>query len=366
MAKPIELIENAGGFWDARWNDDDEEVSFFCYYSSSYSIFKSDNQIIVNYKDGSSDTYTYDGEAFTNAQGEAISITTSANQESKPWVLGSDNFFTVECLGVSTQVPVTIKENRVASIQVVPAKPIELVKNTGGQWRWFWNVDGQRTYYYNYDYSVFIPGNQVIVNYKDGSSDTYTYDGEAFTNAQGDTIDVEMSAEQDENPWVPGGDNFFTVECLGVSTKVPVTIISSSQMRYIVSAFAGINTTVILKSDNNQYTVTAADGVFASDSIESDVYRVYAKQKNSVSVYMGEYDTKSGEVTNENEIFFPLGDVNGDDVIDLADVSLLLASGNYGQENTEMDLTGDNMITVEDISVILQENNYGAQSALKM
>jgi len=109
-------------------------------------------------------------------------------------------------------------------------------------------------------------------------------------------------------------------------------------------------------------TVSAADGNFNKDNVQGGVYRVYAKQKNCLTIYLGEYDTASGAVTNTGALILPLGDVNGDNVIDMADTSRLLSAANYGKHNANMDLTGDGMITVADISTALLAENYGMSS----
>ena len=56
------------------------------------------------------------------------------------------------------------------------------------------------------------------------------------------------------------------------------------------------------------------------------------------------------------------GDINGDDVIDIADISQLLAAENYGLANSEYDLTGDGFITIDDIAEVLQDCNFGKSS----
>ncbi|MBE6818184.1 MAG: hypothetical protein E7517_03365 [Ruminococcaceae bacterium] len=133
-------------------------------------------------------------------------------------------------------------------------------------------------------------------------------------------------------------------------------------IRYKVPAFAGTNTTLTFKSDSMTLTVSAADGNFNKDNVQGGVYRVYAKQKNCLTIYLGEYDTASGAVTNTGALILPLGDVNGDNVIDMADTSRLLSAANYGKHNANMDLTGDGMITVADISTALLAENYGMSS----
>jgi len=159
------------------------------------------------------------------------------------------------------------------------------------------------------------------------------------------------------------GYTVHTCSVCGYCYVDSITDMLPSQMHYIIPSLADINTTLIIKSDENTYTVTAADGVFELDNIKGDVYRVYLKQKNSITVCAGEYDTKSGEVIYDEEIAIPLGDVNDDDVIDFADISMLLATQNYAKANTAMDLTGDDFIGVEDIAEALKATNYGKASA---
>ena len=159
------------------------------------------------------------------------------------------------------------------------------------------------------------------------------------------------------------GYTVHTCITCGYSYVDSITDILPSEMHYIIPSLEEINATLTIKSNENEYSVTSANGVFELDNIKGDVYRVYASQKNSLTVSIGEYDTKSGEVINSEDVVIPVGNVNGDDVIDLSDVSLLLASDNYGKQNADLDLTGDNQITVEDISVVLQSQNFGAQSS---
>ena len=134
-------------------------------------------------------------------------------------------------------------------------------------------------------------------------------------------------------------------------------------IRYKVPAFNGTNTTLTFKSESMTLTVSAADGNFEKNNVQSGVYKVYAKQKNALTIYLGEYDTASGVVTNTGAITLPLGDVNGNDAIGIDDISLLLATANYGKINTEIDLTGDRYITATDIALTLKAENYGKHSA---
>ena len=185
----------------------------------------------------------------------------------------------------------------------------------------------------------------------------YSYIGDFVPMAEHTYIDTVIEPTTESQ-----GYTVHTCKDCGYSYVDSITDILPSQMHYIIPSLADISTTITIKSDENEYAVTAENGVFELDNIKGDVYRVYAKQKNSLTVCIGEYDTKSGEVVYADVVEMPLGDVNGDSVIDIADLSVLLAKGNYGEENTDIDLTGDGTITIDDIAVALQTNSYGKKS----
>ena len=131
---------------------------------------------------------------------------------------------------------------------------------------------------------------------------------------------------------------------------------------YVVPAFIGTNVTVTMKGSKADYVITAADGVFQKANATIGVYRVYAKQKNGLTIFLGEYNNAPGEYTNTKNIILPMGDVNADDVIDIADLSLLLSAANFAQANTALDLDDDGIIDISDIALALQETNYGKAS----
>ena len=133
---------------------------------------------------------------------------------------------------------------------------------------------------------------------------------------------------------------------------------------YSVPALKSVHTSLIIKSHFNEYEVAAKNGVFELEQIKGDVYKVYATGKNALTVCLGEYDTKNAQAVNEEHVVLPLGNVNGDEVIDIADISMLLAGENYGQVNAQTDLTGDNIIDVADIALALKAENFGKHSAI--
>ena len=130
-------------------------------------------------------------------------------------------------------------------------------------------------------------------------------------------------------------------------------------IRYLVPAWSGVETTLIFKNAENEFSVAADSGVFTKGNVPTGVYKVFATRKNCLRVCLGEYNTALGEFTNSAQISLPLGDVNSDGVIDIADLSILVAAGIYGEMNAELDLDGDGRVTIADISVALQSDNYG-------
>ena len=64
-----------------------------------------------------------------------------------------------------------------------------------------------------------------------------------------------------------------------------------------------------------------------------------------------------------------VGDVNGDSVIDIADLSCVLAAQNYGKAsadaaNQNCDVNNSDAVDIGDIAVILQASNYGKSGPL--
>lgn len=97
---------------------------------------------------------------------------------------------------------------------------------------------------------------------------------------------------------------------------------------------------------------------------------VYIKPHNCVSfrvrginavgtVDINDYIDKANAKGLFSVVGWAVGDVDGDDVVDIADISSLLKVDTYGLRNAQKDLNGDEIIDIADISVILSAMNYG-------
>ena len=246
LVEPIEIMENTNGEWDFYeiWDDELEDwvIEEYYHYYTPDGLWSEGNSITVNYKDGTSDvyTYTYDyyDEAFVNADGDFLDWDYETNQSYyNQWTIGSDNYITITCLGKETQVPVTIIENPCESIEFNLVEPIEIMENTNGEWKFYeiWDEELEdwviEEYYHYYRLEgLWNEGNSITVNYNDGTSDVYTYDYyyDGFVNADGDFLDWDYEIDQSYyNQWTLGSDNYITVTCYNKETLVPVTIIEN-------------------------------------------------------------------------------------------------------------------------------------------
>lgn len=236
--KPLQIIENTCGesSYEYVWNEDlgESEYKEYYYYDIP-SIYTTGNTITLEYSDGTVDVYTYIDGRFYNEEGAYVEVQSYSNQcYENRWTLGSDNYFTIEVLGASTKVPVSIIENNVKSIQLIPQKPYKFVKNVGGAFEEWYNSETgeyENTYFYQ-GYSIEVPGNVLRVSYNDNSSEDfeYSYDECEWLNSNGEKLPYDTLKcwdNQSASPWTVGGDNYIVVSYLGIETKIPVSVIES-------------------------------------------------------------------------------------------------------------------------------------------
>lgn len=224
-AAPIEMVQNFSGYWD---KDNNGEEFFF------YNIpdFSSGDKLTVEYTNGATVVYLYnDFTGWSDPEGnepDYDEFDYNSNQYSKHWTLGSDNYYTLSYYGIDMQVPVTIVENQVESIEYKPANPIEFIVNTNG----YWETNGDDSFFV-YNFEIYNDGDKLTVKYKDGTSKVYTYDGKCegvWVDPQGNELDfdyLDYYDNQYSDHWTVGSDNYYTLAYYGAETKIPVTITES-------------------------------------------------------------------------------------------------------------------------------------------
>ena len=116
-----------------------------------------------------------------------------------------------------------------------------------------------------------------------------------------------------------------------------------------------------------------SDGEFVFYSLEDGEYSltISGNSTTEMEILTVNADSEAPVVLTENDdsaislIELSNGDVNGDGVVDLADVSAVLASGVYGSENAlgrAEDIDNNGVINAVDLSIILLSSNYASSS----
>ena len=131
-------------------------------------------------------------------------------------------------------------------------------------------------------------------------------------------------------------------------------------------------TVSLYKADVEIASCTVAkdsDGSFEFTGIEEGSYVLKLSTHASVPIEIKAVDIIGEETTDltkhsSDEIIslvIPVGDTNGDNVVDIEDVAIILDSDNYGSDNEACDINCDGLTDIADISLILAEGNYTAQ-----
>lgn len=293
-ANPIEIMENTNGYWYEDWFED-YHVLYYTYDVRAL-ICDNNNRVVVNFNDGTKETFVYDSEVgFVNEYDEILDMDYSENQsENNPWVVGSDNYFIFKAFGKEVQVPVTIVENPCESIEFIPAKPIKIVENTNGYWETSWEWDDEldnetyvEYYVYEADDLFYTEGNAFIINYKDGTSEAFIYEDGEYVSPLGEVLDCDYSANQYYyERWLLGLDNHFIVEAFGKEIQVPVTIVEAP---YASIEFAPVEPIEIMEETNGYWDW---DEIWSDDGMDCeeveyyryDVYDWFYKEGNTITV----------------------------------------------------------------------------------
>ena len=142
--------------------------------------------------------------------GESYNISLEAEQNPmNQWGIGKHTI-TASIAGIETSYNMNIIESPYTSIEVVDVKPV---------------IENQNCNYQNGVVIYDIPEFSFRLHMKDGSS--------VFGYSSNNKYGVSVTSDQYNNPWVVGGENYFTVTCPGgIQTKVKVEIQQSDEYGY--------------------------------------------------------------------------------------------------------------------------------------
>ncbi len=206
----VSVYENVNGTMQEDYNYETEEYDEWFYYY----YYLDDVKLKLIYKDGSSEVVDID------SIDNDFRYDKFDDQDENHWGVG-ENYATVEFGDCSVQVPVTVKANPIASIELVEDEGLEIEEYSDGYWTDYYDYElSSRVEYFEYNYNL----DDVIfkVNYTDGTSeevgfDAYEFDGYIFTYYD----------DQYGNPWGVG-EHSVTIELMGKTVEVPVTIVATS------------------------------------------------------------------------------------------------------------------------------------------
>lgn len=262
-----EIQEFTHGEYDCRWDDDlEDEVSYYC-YSLWDIIGYPGNSITINYKDGTSDTYTckYRNYYFENEDGEYLNISdvyATISQSNCPWTAGNEYSFTIEVMGAKAQEKIKIVGNTIASIDYIRAEQKAIAEGVD----YYFSED-----YYDTPWISATEGDKLIINDIDGSSKEYIFNKEwdseyeewicEYVSKDGNSINYE---EVKFNTYRDNGVLTLDVEYANRSTTVNIAEKKAVSVEYIPVSTPIINEADPQKADMYWYINEREEGISVS------------------------------------------------------------------------------------------------------
>ena len=197
--EPVSFMENHGGDW-AKFYDD-----CFYYYKVSERLNGT-----VTFKDGTTTALTecveYNGEMFW------CSLTDSQCYDDQ-WQAGNTYVEQLSLMGAQVDVPVTVKEIPIKSIEV---EPVQVIENTNGMF-----YKGENGSYFEYYLSGIVKVKATLDN-----GEVIESDSRNVFEVEGERFDIFITTDQSEdNVWTVGNTYEFEVEVENYKAKSTVEIL---------------------------------------------------------------------------------------------------------------------------------------------
>lgn len=268
------------------------EVAFF--YDTLYCEGVS---FVVTYKNGDEERFAYseDEGTFVNGDGELLtfdSFSFTESQDYEEWQPGGD--YAVKCYykGFGFEVPYTVSENPVKSVEYTQAEIPQYKENWDGELSYCENEDCENCEdsYFNYTISKHFPvqGDKVKVTYADDTAVEYTYKGRYYVDSQGNRLPSQsLVCHNDQNKahWSVG-ENTFIFEVYGHDVELTANVTESG----IKSVeFAPVN---ILENNFGEWDEEADAYIYSElPFINGANFTVTFTDGNSITYY---YDKETG------------------------------------------------------------------------
>lgn len=284
--EPITMVEYTGGYYT------NENNTKYYYYEPEYLM-----EYVVTLSDG---TVIEDYSYYFEYNDEHYYLDTVTNQSyKKQWKAGNTYTMKVSIDNITVDVPVTIAESPIATIDI---KPISIHEGSNGYLNTEYGDDMETPigeyYYYEPEYLL-----EYVITFKDGTEiEDYSYSFEY----NDETYYFDTYTNQSfNNQWKAGNTYTITASVMGYSVEVPVTILELPFKKlevkpvYIIDKTNGNYAYEYDSYDNLigeyyhyypedvlEYTVTLNDGTVIED-------RGYYIEYNDTSYYFDTFTDQS-------------------------------------------------------------------------
>ena len=261
--QPISIIERTNGYF----NEEGTAGEYFYYtwneYIRDFTVTMKNGDVVK----GEYSSFEYNGKQY--------SLGRTDDQYSNHWKVNNTYYPTVRVMGYETQVPVSIVETPVQSIEI---RPISLLEHANG----YYSNQGTEYEYFHYwwsskmDFVVTMKDGQVITGENTTYFD-YNNEGQSFSWRE---------IQNSTNPWTIGNTYIQPVSVLGYETTVDISIIDTPVQSIAIEPIS---------------VMEGTNGYYANEGTQDEFY--YYNWYHKISNYT--ITMKNGEVltgTGNNSI----------------------------------------------------------------
>lgn len=218
---PISVVKDTCGYENNYWdNETQTDVSYYHYsewqlmWETNFTATLNDGTVIT----GNRHHFEYNGEThYFDLRSE--------QDYHHQWTVGNTYTMQVTMLGKTVEVPVTITDIPLVSLEFTP---VTIMEGTHGSWTQ--SSDPETGEFgppkHNYDAWSIMKESQYTATFIDGT--TLTGSGnDGGLNYDGKWYEFSCSAESDTSSWVFGNTYVCNISCMGKTAQLPVTITKS-------------------------------------------------------------------------------------------------------------------------------------------
>lgn len=276
-----------------------EGDTYYDYYNRFDLSFSEGDTITITDKDGEVIVFTYGihecvfelggeeyvdyYEGFLDEEGNTTGIwELNYDQSEEHWEVGGT--YTVSIFlynyGVSAEIPVTIVENPYSGATVTLNLVNDIILSECTDAYYEYDENGEKTYYYSLWNIEFSEGDNFIITFEDGTTETIMYDHSSsysdfgrvvieyyyFVDEDGNIVDLLPFSTQDYIHWTVGNTYSFVFYLFeyGICVEIPVTISDHDWELTEITAAActedGVITYTCADCGETKTDVTAASG----------------------------------------------------------------------------------------------------------